>query len=260
MAIVSTNLVITPTFVNKQVKAVGAIAVNERVAVTVLGVVDNTDPETPVVPSGLLLRLTSQSGMTEYARFPLDIGETWTISGDDVTCTLLLNREPLQNEFLYKCANATLEAKLFLESGTTDNLYADGRILVRNWVQNPVDPVAGSAQIQGQIDVITGRLEDHQHDATVEGESSFPHNNLSGRDVVGVHPAIESGVASAIAKADQAIANADIAILNTEEPIAMVDLIHAGDELGGVDSNSNLAAVKLLLNDVVEKLNEWRNS
>lgn len=260
MAIVPTSLEITPSFFNKQVKAVGAIAVNERVAVTVVGVVDNSDPENPVIPDGFMLRLTSQSGRTEYARFPLDIGDTWAVSGNDLTCTLLLNTEPLQNEFAYKCANDTIDAKLFLESGSTDNLYADGRVLVRNWVQNPVDPVAGSAQIQGQIDVIAGRLEEHQHNDETEGESSFPHNNLSGRDVAGVHPTIEAGVASAIAKADQAIASADIAILNTEEPIAMVDLIRSGDELGSVDSNSNLAAVKLLLNDIAKRLNQWRNS
>ena len=75
----------------------GAVAVNERVAVTVMGVV--TDD---IVPDGLVLRVASRCGRREYARFPANIGETWDVSGDDATCTLLLNTPELQQRFLYR--------------------------------------------------------------------------------------------------------------------------------------------------------------
>jgi len=260
MSVVLTSLVVTPRFENKQVSAVGAIAVNEQVAVTVVGVVDITDPEVPVIPEGLVLRLTSPSGKTDYARFPFELGDAWVASGADATCTLKLNTDELQALFLYQCANATEEAKLYLESGSTDNLYADGRVQIRNWVQNPVDPTAGSAQIQGQIDVISGLLETHQHDNDVEGESSFPHNNLSDRDAAGTHPVIEAGIVSAAAVAAQALSELQTLEDNTEAARDLTTLIQDDGEFTEAVASDSPGDVKLLLNAVIAVLNTWRVS
>jgi hypothetical protein len=257
MAIVPTYLTVTPTFANKQVSTVGTIAVNEKVALTVVGVVDIA---APVVPPGLVLRLTSPSGATEYARFPFETGDTWTISGADVTCDLLLNTEELQALFLYQCANVTKEAKILLESGTTDNLYAEGRLLIRNWVQNPVDPTAGTAKIQAQIDVISGLLETHQHDDDAEGESDFPHNNLSDRDAAGVHPTIEAGIVSAASVAAQALSEVQTLENNTEAARDLATLMQDDGVFTKAVAADSPGDVKLLLNALITVLNTWRES
>jgi hypothetical protein len=166
----------------------------------------------------------------------------------------------LQALFLYQCANATEEAKLYLESGSTDNLYADGRVQIRNWVQNPVDPTAGSAQIQAQLDVISGLLETHQHDDAVAGESSFPHNNLSDRDVAGVHPVIEAGVASAVSVAAQALSEVQTLENNTEAARDLATLMQDDGVFTKAVAADSPGDVKLLLNALITVLNTWRVS
>lgn len=268
MALVATSLTITPTSDgSKRMTAVGSVAVNERVAVTVVGVNDVTDPDSPVIPSGLVLILTSPCGRREYARFPADTGDAWAASGANATCTLNLATANLRAAFANACAQDTREGELRLESGTSDNLYGRTTIVVSNWIQNPLDPVAGSTQIQTQIDNLTERIEGHQHNDAVEGESSFPHNNLTGRDDVGCHPAIESGVAGAALAAHNAQATADTAALNASQAqatadaaVAVTSLIQDGLEFSQVTGASTLGQVKSLLNQVVVVLNTWRQT
>lgn len=259
MAIVPTQLMITPIFDKKRMTLQGSVAVNERVAVTVMGVV--TDD---IVPDGLVLRVASRCGRREYARFPANIGETWDVSGDDATCTLLLNTPELQQRFLYRGANETAEAMVLLESGVADNLYATGRLVIRNWVQNPVDPVAGSSQIQKQIDNLTTRIEEHQHDDS-EGSASFPHNNLTDRDAAGVHPALECDIADAVLAAQGAASVASTADINAgealqlaQQAVAVTNVIQDGGSFNQLTNASTLGNVKSLLNQVVAILNQWR--
>jgi len=268
MALVATSLTITPiSDGSKRMTVVGSVAVNERVAVTVVGVNDVTDPDNPVIPSGLVLILTSPCGRREYARFPADTGDAWAASGANATCTLNLATANLRAAFANACAQDTREGELRLESGTSDNLYGRATIVVSNWIQNPLDPVAGSTQIQTQIDNLTERIEGHQHNDAVEGESSFPHNNLTGRDDVGCHPAIESGVAGAALAAHNAQATADTAALNASQAqatadaaVAVTSLIQDGLEFSQVTGASTLGQVKSLLNQVVVVLNTWRQT
>lgn len=268
MAVVATALTVTPLFDGtKRMTVSGTVAVNETVAVTVVGVNDITVPETPVIPTGLILRLVSNCGRVEYARFPSETGDVWTASGANATCSLALNTANMQ--LLFRCAagNETREVEVELGNGVTSNLYGRARMVLQNWIQNPLDPVAGSSQLQTQIDNLTTRIEEHQHDADVEGESSFPHNNLSGRDVAGVHPTIEAGVAGAALAAHNAQATADTAGLNASQAqatadaaVAVTSLIQDGLEFSQVTGASTLGQVKSLLNQVVVVLNTWRQT
>ena len=144
MALVATSLTITPiSDGSKRMTAVGSVAVNERVAVTVVGVNDVTDPDNPVIPSGLVLILTSPCGRREYARFPADTGDAWAASGANATCTLNLATSNLRAAFANACAQDTREGELRLESSASDNLYGRATLVMSNWIQNPLDPVAG---------------------------------------------------------------------------------------------------------------------
>lgn len=268
MAVVATALTITPLFDGtKRMTVSGTVAVNETVAVTVVGVNDITVPETPVIPTGLILRLVSNCGRVEYARFPSETGDTWTASGADATCSLALNTANMQ--LLFRCAagNETREVEVELGNGVTSNLYGRARMVLQNWIQNPLDPVAGSSQLQTQIDNLTTRIEEHQHDADVEGESSFPHNNLTGRDDAGCHPTIESGVVGALAAAataqgtaEVAGANATTALETAQEALEIKTLIQDGVVLSQVAAASKLSDVKALLNSIVTVLNAWRHT
>lgn len=238
MAIVLTQLTLSPTFVNKVMTSEGSIAVNEKVLVTVENVNDVTDEENPVLPEGLVLRITSPCGRAEYARFPSETGDVWVADGANATCTLAMNTKLLQGFFFGRSMQDVCEAIAVLESGSTDNLYASCRLLIRNWVQNPVDPVAGSLQMQGQIDTLTTRLEEHQHNDETEGESSFPHNNLSGRSDTGCHPVIEAGVANAALVASNAQSTADTASSNASTALSTAQgaVVLANDAQSTADS------------------------
>ena len=268
MAVVATALTVTPLFNGtKQMTLSGTVAVNETVAVTVAGVNDVTDPDNPVIPAGLVLRLISMCGRVEYARFPSEIGDVWTAAGANVTCSLALNTANMLQLFRCAAGNDTREVEVELGNGVTSNLYGRARLLLQNWIQNPLDPVAGSSQIQTQIDNLTTRIEEHQHNAGTEGESAFPHNNLTGRDASGCHPTIESGVAGAAAAAaaaqgtaDVASANATTALETAQSALEIKTLIQDGVELSQVVAASKLSDVKTLLNAVVTVLNTWRHT
>lgn len=267
MAVVPTALTVTPIFDGtKRMTVVGTVAVNETVAVTVVGVNDVTVPETPVLPVGMVIRLVSQCGRVEFARFPSEDGDVWTAVGANATCALALNTAALRLLFRYAAANETREVDVELGNGVTNNLYGMARFVIRNWIQNPLDPVAGSSQLQGQIDVLTGRLETHQHDDTVAGESSFPHNNLSGRDVAGAHPTIEAGVASALSAAATAQSTAEVAGSNASAALgvaqdakAVTDAIQDNGVFSAITRHMNDTDTKAILNQVITWLNARRH-
>ncbi len=267
MAVVPTSLIVTPVFTNKRLSTQGAIAVYEKVALTVVGVVDVTDPDDPIIPPGLVLRITSLGGRIEYARFPVAAGDAWEVSDENAVGTLSLNTAELISHFACRYSDAVCEAEIKLEDSIEDNLYATGPILIRNWVQNSLEPVAGASQIQNAIDALMVRLEAHQHDGDTEGESSFPHNNLSGRDAEGVHPALESTVAGAVSVADQALATATVASDNASQALAdvaplavLAELIQDGGAIGELSAASSLGNTKLVVNQILTLLNTWRAS
>lgn len=264
MSIVPTYLKIKPTFENKVLEIEGSVAVYEKVA---LNVVDIVSAGASI--EGLVVRFTSTCGHMEYARFPQG-DEEWVVSGDDLTGVLDLNTVSLRRMFSHTPMAQTLGALVLLEDKNADNIYGVSGISIRNWVQNPTNPVAGSTQIQDQIDTLSQRLENHQHDDGVEGERSFPHNNLSGRDEVGAHPALEQRIDSAenatqLAHNAATTANANaITALETALEAAgdvdgIIEQIRDGMSFTPVTGSSTLGEVKNLLNQVANLLNTWRN-
>ena len=261
MAVVPTRMILTPAFDDtKRMTVQGSVAVNEQVLITVVGVVADG-----ALPAGTVLRMVSQCGRIEYARFPANAGDVWGVSDADATCTLQLNTKALQGVFHQLCDDATVEAGVKLENGPTNNLYASGRTVIRNWIQNQRSPVAGSSQLQAQLDVLTGRIENHQHDATAEGESSFPHNNLLARDVAGCHPALEavatgarSAANTAQSAADAAASNASTALDVAQQAANVTDMIQDAGAFTLVATNATLASTKTLLNQIAAWLNERR--
>jgi len=267
MPVVPTALTVTPLFDGtKRMTVSGTVAVNEQVALTVVAVNDVSNPSVPVIPTGLVLRLVSQCGRIEYARFPSDTAvDAWAASGANATGTLALNTAAMR--LLFRCAagNETREVEAELGNGVTSNLYGTARMVIRNWIQNPLDPVAGSSQLQTQIDNLTTRIEDHQHDDTVEGESSFPHNNLSGRDVTGAHPVIEGLVSDAAAAAAAAQGTANTASSNASTALgiaqaakAVTDAIQDDGAFTLVATNASLGTTKTLVNQMAAWLNARR--
>ena len=189
MAVVPTRWILTPAFDDtKRMTVQGAAAAYESVAVTVVGVA-----VAGVVPAGLVMRVVSQCERIEYARFPAVDGDAWTGSGSDATCTLNLNTTAIQRLFARLCGDATCEMHVKLENGGTNNLYGTGYTVLRNWVQNPLDPVVDATQLQAEIDTLASRIAEHQHDGSTDS-AAFPHNNLTGREVAGVHPTIEGDI------------------------------------------------------------------
>jgi hypothetical protein len=256
-------LTLSPRFDDtKQMSVTGSVAVYEKVAVTVTGVVEDG-----AVPAGLVLRLVSQCGRYEYARYPYNLGDVWGVSGDDATCVLDLGTSAVLRGYFARLSDgATVEAQVKLENGVTSNLYASGFTLIRNWIQNPLDPVAGSSQLQAQLDVLTARIAEHQHDDS-PGSASFPHNHLSGRDTAGAHPTIEGAIVTLAASVGTAQSTAEVAGENASEALAtaqtakaVTDTIQDGGAFSLVASNATLAQTKALLNQIATILNTWRHT
>lgn len=232
MPVVPTAMRLTPSFgPDKLMTVLGRPAVCEQVAVTVVGVGD--------AAARAVLRVVSRCGRIEYARFPAVLGAEWGVSGDNLTCTLDLNTANLRRAFGgATCQGGTVGVRVLFETTAPDNLVGDGETDIRNWVQNPLSPVAGSSLLQAQIDILADRIETHQHDAGVEGESAFPHNNLMARDAAGAHPTIEAGVAGALAAAGAAQATAEVAGGNAS---AALDAV-SDEAAARVAADANLTA------------------
>ena len=214
MAVVKTWMRVEPSFENKHLAVRGIVAVNEKVDVTVSGVAYLEYEEEPL-PQGLVLRLVSACGRMEYARFPADSEQKWAQdeeNDENAICVLDLNTLSLRRAFAHKCIDDTIEAVVLLEDRETDNLYGTGRITLRNWVQNPCDPVAGSSQILDAINVLINRADNHTHNGT--DSAQFAHNNLTDRNANGCHPNMESDIIGAQNVAGVALSTADTADSN----------------------------------------------
>ena len=172
MALKATELTLTPTWANKGLTVTGGNpAVREKVALTLIGAAT----EGGGVPDGLVVRivpmgrpcpaglppwhpLTPVVETVEYARFPLAPGDVWTVAGTDLTGTVDLNTVALASVFGQTSADVQLEARILVESGSADNLYACGRLIIRNWPDNEDAPVAGSSALKLRVDALDTAL------------------------------------------------------------------------------------------------------
>ena len=177
----ATQLIITPDFDKKNAKLVGSVAVGEKISLLVIGV-DAAD-----------LRVRIRFADKEMARFPLNAGDAWETSGDNVMGLMELNTVELRNVFEALDDFARLPCTLIVENnGDTDNLYAVSSIQIRNWIpiagdQVPVsvgewkddlaDAISAMGDMQVDISALQG-FQTHIHDG-VSGVS-FDHGHLIG--------------------------------------------------------------------------------
>lgn len=168
MPLQATSLTLTPTWVNKGLTVAGsAPAVREKVLLRVVGAATAEG----TVPAGFYVRIVpvghpctvyppwhpavaTVPAPVEYARFPLAAADVWTVDGLDLTATLDLNTEALEDVFADTPVESQIEARVILESGSADNLYAVGRIIFRNWPQDGEDPIAGSSALKLRVDAL----------------------------------------------------------------------------------------------------------
>ena len=166
MALQPTALTLTPEWVDKRLSIVGGSpAVHEKVEITLTGGATALG----AVPSNLVLRIHSPGSASwptwhplytasgnaqplEFARFPLTSTDAWAVSGDNLTCTIDLDTAALIAVFGNRSYDAIIDAVAVIESGAADNLYAVGRLRIRNWIINTGDPVLGSSVLKTRVD------------------------------------------------------------------------------------------------------------
>ena len=198
MSLQQTEITLTPTWSEKGLKVSGgAPAVREKVFVTLKSSVT----ENGGIPDGLTLRIFPTHGQIfpcfvqpfqdfvlqhpslDYARFPLSDTDSWTISDEDLTCLIDLNTENLIREFKCSSADDLLEAFVVVESGgDTDNLYALGRMMIRNWMVDSGDPVPGSSFLKQRVDALETKTSNHAHTGG-DGSVKIDHANLLNKGV-----------------------------------------------------------------------------
>lgn len=178
MSITNTFLTLTPTWSAKRLTIDGDAAVREAVAIRLVGCADDTS---------IVLKVSSENGRVDYAKFPNDPGDAWTVDGLDLTGTLSLNTVALVAAFAPWGPDDRLGFVFTVASATNSNLYAKGCKQLGNWMEDTDDPVAYSTPLADDIDDLEtalGDLEDnfaaHGHDGTAAGAPRIAHGNLLG--------------------------------------------------------------------------------
>ena len=187
MSVKHTFLKLEPTWSQKGIKISGSPAVREKVQVTLVDALT----EEGNIPEGLVLRVFGNVMMPchtnpsvyhrdrryDFARFPLNDGDEWQIEGDNLTCVMDFNTEPLIHQFRGLDPMACIEAYIGVESGSKDQLYALGRIRIRNWTINQGDPVPGSSALAQKVDGLETALAEHAHTGN-DGSTQVNHDDL----------------------------------------------------------------------------------
>lgn len=173
MPLQPTYLTLTPTWANKGMTVTGgAPAVWEKVNLRVVGAATVEGG----IPDGFIVRVipvghtcgalppwhaavAAVPTPVEYARFPLAADDVWTVDGADLTAVLELGTEALEAVFGGTPADSQVEVRIVAESASADNLYAMGRLIIRNWLQDGADPVAGSSALKLRVDALETGME-----------------------------------------------------------------------------------------------------
>ena len=124
----------------------GRVAVGESVPVVVDGVT-STD--------GLVLRFRHNG--SDVARFPLEDGETWGLSGTEASCTLALNTVEARSVFSGLDDMAYEQFVVVLENATT--LHCIGYTMLKNWPATEGDQVPYDlADWPNEVDALDSRI------------------------------------------------------------------------------------------------------
>lgn len=231
MATVPTALTLTPTWSGKKLTVDGDASVRETVTVTLAGCADD---------ASIVLKVSSENGRVDYAKFPNAADDAWTVSGSDLTATLSLNTETLIAAFAPWGPDDRIDFVWTVASRTNSNLYAKGHKQLGNWMEDADDPVAYStpladdiASAQEDIDALQANFGSHLHDGTASGGSRVPHGNLLG---VGTnsHADIDAALvtlASGVATNASNISTQSASVVDHEARLDAIEAAIVADEI-----------------------------
>lgn len=115
-----TVLSIVPDVAKKRARLAGTFAAGEHVAVTLSGMAAyNTSA----------LKLRVMSGGKTLAMFPLEDGDEWAVSGEDLSCELNLNTQ----QMMKRCRAPEQDVLFVLEDASNCTLYFVEEHTVRGW-------------------------------------------------------------------------------------------------------------------------------
>ena len=243
MPVTPTSFTVTPTWSAKRLTTAGDISVRETVALRIVGCSDDTS---------IVFKISSEDGRVDYAKFPFAAGDTWTVSGSDLTADLNLNTDLMVAAFASFGPDDRLPMTITVASASNANLYAKGCKQVGNWIENTQDPVAYSTpladdveDLQTDLDALEAAFAGHNHDGTDSPKVS--HTALTDIGQM-THPAIDA----AFVTANSGIATnaANIAALS-----ARVDDIESTGLTTGDFAAVTALASSATLKNVITKVN-----
>lgn len=164
MAVTLTTMTLTPTWSGKGLTVSGDASVRESVLLRVAGCGDDTS---------VVVKIVSDNGRVEYAKYPFAAGDVWTVDGEDLTGTINLNTVPMVAAFGPYGPLDKLGFVIVVASATNSNLYAKACKQFGNWVESDEDPVAYStpladdvATLQEDLDALEASFAAHTHNGT----------------------------------------------------------------------------------------------
>lgn len=177
-----TTLTLTPNFTTKTLTAVGTVAVGESVSLSVVGVTSGQAAN---------LRVRVRYDKVNVAIFPRVAEDSWSHSGSTAVGQIEFNTVEFREVFEDDDDRGTHEVIVIVENTDDQNMYAEGRIRVKNWPADAGDAVpydlsgyqdtvaglvADLAVAQVDIDAVEVLIGNHSHNGG--GSAVLDHNNL----------------------------------------------------------------------------------
>lgn len=191
MATTPTAITLTPTWDSKRLTIEGNAAVREQVQLRLVGCANDTS---------IVVKVSSENGRVDYAKFPNSPSDVWTEDGDDLTAVLSLNTVALIAAFAPWGPDDRLNFVWTVASRTNSNLYAKGCKQLGNWMEDTDDPVAYSTPLADDIDAaqediaaLESAFGAHSHTGATGHGPVLAHSGLSGKGV-NSHDAIDAAL------------------------------------------------------------------
>lgn len=259
MAVTTTTLTLTPTWASKRLTIEGDASVRETVTLRLVGCSDDTS---------IVVKISSDSGRVDYAKFSPTDGDVWTVDGDDLTGSLSLNTDTMVAAFAPYGPDDRLGMVVTIASAANSNLYAKACKQFGNWMEDADDPVAYSTplrddvdQLQTDLDALEAAHAAHTHNGTADGGPQLAHSSLSGVGV-NTHAAIDAALndySSAVATVQANINEQTARVDDHEERLSAIedaitpgaiDTLPSADDATFLDLHSGLAAVIAFVNSL----------
>lgn len=180
-----TTLTLTPNFTTKTLIKVGEVAVGESVSLSIVGVSQ---------AQAANLRVRMRYDKVNVAIYPRVAEDVWTHSGSTAVGQIELNTVEFREVFEDDDDRGSHEVIVIVENTDDQNMYAEGRIRVKNWPADAGDAVpydlsgyqdtvaglvADLALARVDINSATALIASHSHNGS--GSVVIDHNNLGNK-------------------------------------------------------------------------------